>query len=119
MTYTNPSVVYNAINTDVDVFTAGFRQSDYLAALLMQEIEKDVFADAVSVPFRPVSDSKVTITVPNTLPSGSYQVIIVGIDGCGTQPMGPNLFITNSTMINLKYVSPSKLLRSVSTSISV
>jgi hypothetical protein len=119
MTYTNPSVVYNKINTDVDVFTIGFLQNEYLIAFLLPEYSKDVFGSPISVPFHGVSDSKVTITVPNTVPAGSYQVIIVGNDGCGTQPMGPNLIVTNSTKIDLSYASPSKVLRSVSTSISV
>jgi hypothetical protein len=119
MVYTNPTVVSQGVNSPVDVFTLGFTTDSYLLALMMQEYSDGLFGDAISVPFSVISGSKVTITVPNTVDNGEYQVIMVATDGCGTQPLGPNLIVSNQTNISLKTATPSSVLSNTNTAISL
>jgi hypothetical protein len=107
MTYATPNVVYNEMDTSISVFTIGFTAKDYMLALLMQEYSDGTFGSAISVPFSVDSATKVTVTISKTLSPGSYQVIMVADDGCGTQPLGPNIIVTNSTSIPLESVNPT------------
>ncbi|KAL0481694.1 kelch domain protein with possible IPT/TIG domain [Acrasis kona] len=103
--YPQPPVVYNGIITPVGLHTVNFNFNFILTFLLKKSA--DGTQVAYNEEFTADYDNKVTMFVPDTFTNGTYQPVVVADDGCGTQPYGPDLFISDNANLQLSSIYPT------------